>query len=74
MHDFHYDFIKKHFDAELLFTKTDSLTYETQPEGVYEDFYKDEPLFDLSNCPKDSKFLHPVNEKVIGKMKNEHEG
>ena len=36
-----------------------SLTYETQPEGVY---------------PKDSKFLHPVNEKVIGKMKNEHEG
>ena len=59
MYDFHYDFIKKHFDAELLFTKTDSLTYETQPEGVY---------------PKDSKFLHPVNEKVIGKMKNEHEG
>ena len=44
MYDFHYDFIKKHFDAELLFTKTDSLTYETQPEGVYEDFYKDKPL------------------------------
>ena len=28
MYDFHYSFIKKHFDAELLFTDTDSLTYE----------------------------------------------
>ena len=26
MHDFHYNFIKKNFDAELLFTGTDSLT------------------------------------------------
>ena len=29
MHDFHYNFIKKNFDAELLFTDTDGLTYET---------------------------------------------
>ena len=28
MYDFHYNFIKKHFDDELLFTDTDSLTYE----------------------------------------------
>ena len=28
MHDFHYSFIKKNFSAELLFTDTDSLTYE----------------------------------------------
>ena len=28
MHDFHYSFIKKHFDAELLFTDAHSLTYE----------------------------------------------
>ena len=28
MYDFHYSFIKKHFDAELLFTDTGSLTYE----------------------------------------------
>ena len=28
MYDFHYNFIKKTFDAELLFTDTDSLTYE----------------------------------------------
>ena len=28
MYDFHYNFIKKHFDAELLFTDTYSLTYK----------------------------------------------
>ena len=28
MYDFHYNFNKKIFDAELLFTDTDSLTYE----------------------------------------------
>ena len=36
MYDFHYNFIKKHFDAELLFTDTDSLTYEIKSENVYE--------------------------------------
>ena len=28
MYDFYYNFIEKNFDAELLFTDTDSLTYE----------------------------------------------
>ena len=28
MYDFHYKFIRKHFDAELLFTDTGSLPYE----------------------------------------------
>ena len=28
MYDFHFNFIKKNFDAELLFTDTDSLAYE----------------------------------------------
>ena len=28
MYDFHYNFIKKNFDAKLLFTDADSLTYE----------------------------------------------
>ena len=35
MYDFHYNFIKKHFDAELLFTDTDSSTYEIKSEYVY---------------------------------------
>ena len=35
MYDFHYNFIKKNFDAELLFTDTDSPTYEIKSENVY---------------------------------------
>ena len=74
MYDFHYNFIKKHFDAELLFTDTDSLTYEIKSEDVYEEFFKHKHLFDFSNYPEDSKFFDPTNKKVIGKMKEEFEG
>ena len=74
MYDFHYNFIKKHFDAELLFTDTDSLTYEIKSEDVYEEFFKHKHLFDFSNYPKDSKFFDQANKKVIGKMKDESEG
>ena len=74
MHNFHYNFVKKHVDAELLFTDTDSLTYETKSEDVYEDFLKPKHLFDLSNYPKDSKFYYAVNEGVIVKMKDQHKG
>ena len=37
---------------------------------VYEEFLKPRHLFDLSNYPKDSKLFDPVNEKVIGKIKD----
>ena len=73
MYDFHYNFIKKHFDAELLFTDTDSLTYEIKSEDVYEEFFKHKHLFDFSNYLKDSKFFDDTNKKVIGKMKDESE-
>ena len=39
MYDFYCNFIKKNFDAELLFTDTDSLAYEIKSENVYEEFY-----------------------------------
>ena len=74
MYDFHYNFIKKHFDAELLFTDTDSLTYEIKSEDVYEEFFKHKHLFHFSNYPEDSKFFDPTNKKVIGKMKEVFEG
>ena len=73
MYDFHYNFIKKHFDAELLFTDTDSLTYQIKSKDVYEEFFKHKHLFDFSNYPKDSKFFDPTNKKIIGKMKDEKE-
>ena len=74
MYDFHYNFIKKNFDAELLFTDTDSLTYEIKSENVYVEFFKRKDLFDFSNYPKDSKFFYETNKKVIGKMKDEFGG
>ena len=74
MYDFHYNFIKKNFNAELLFTDTDSLTDEIKSENIYEIFFKWKDLFDFSNFPKDSKFYHDANKKAIGKMKDEYGG
>ena len=74
MYDFHYSLIKKHFNAELLFTDTDSLNYEIKSEDVYEEFFKHKHLFDFSNYPKDSKFFDETNKNVIGKIKDESEG
>ena len=74
MYDFYNNFIKNIFDAELLFTDTDSLTYEIKSENVYEEFFKWKDLFDFSNYSKDSKFFNETNKKVIGKMKDEFGG
>ena len=63
--------LKKHFDAELSFTDTDSLTYETKSDEVYEELFKHKHFFDFSNYPKDSKFFDEANKNVIGKMMDE---
>ena len=44
MNDFHYNFIKKNFNPELLFTDADNLTYKIKSENVYEEFFKLEDL------------------------------
>ena len=72
--DFDCNFIKNHFDDELLFTNTDSLTYKIKSEDVYEEFFKHKTLCDFCNYPKDSKFFDQANKKVIGKMKDVSEG
>ena len=74
MYYFHYNFIKKNFDAELLFTDTDSLTDEIKSENGYENFFKWKNLFDFSNYSKDLTFFDETNKKVIGKMKDEFVG
>ena len=66
--------LSKKFNAELLFTDTDSLTYEIKSENVYEEFFKWKDLFDFSNYSKDSKFFNETNKKVISKMKDEFGG
>ena len=74
MYDFHYNFIKRDFDAELLFTDTNGLTYEIKSENVFKEFFKWKDLFDFSNYSKDSKFFDKTNKKVIRKMKDEFGG
>ena len=70
MYEFHYNFIKSKFDANLLFANTDSLVYEIKTEDVYED----KNLFDFSDYSLNSKFFDPVIKKAIGKMKDEFKG
>ena len=73
MYDFHYNYIKKKYGdkAKLLFTDTDSLTYEIEAEDVYKDFWNDKDKFDNSNYPESSPFYDKTNKKVLGKFKNE---
>ena len=71
MYDFHYNYIKKrHGDrAKLLFTDTDSLTFEI--EDVYKHFWNDKDMFDNSDYPENSQYYCNANKKVIGKFKDE---
>ena len=73
MYDFHYSFMKKNWSRTVIYWYR-SLTYKIKSEDLYEELLKQKYLFYLSNFPKDSEFFHPSNEKVIGKMKDIHEG
>ena len=76
MYEFHYNYIKDKYKdkAKLLFTDTDSLTYEIEAKDVYKDFWKDIHKFDNSDYPKYSPFFDKENKKVIGKFKDEAAG
>ena len=73
MYDFHYNYIKKKYNnrAKLLFTNTDSLTYEIEAEDVYNDFWNDKDMFDNSDYLESSPYYCNVNKKIIGKFKDE---
>ena len=73
MYDFHYNYIKKKYGnrAGLLFTDTDSLTYEIEAKDVYKDFWNDKDMFDNSDYPENSPYYCNANKKVIGKLKDE---
>ena len=76
MYDFHYNYIKDKYKekARLLFTDTDSLTYEIEAKDVYKDFWKDKDRFDNSDYPESSPYFDKTNKKVIGKFKDEAAG
>ena len=73
MYDFHYNYIKNKYGdkAKLLFTDTDSLTYEIQTNDAYQDFFNDKEKFDFSDYPENSIFHDNTNKKIIGKFKDE---
>ena len=76
MYDFHYNYIKAKYGdkAKLLFTDTDSLTYQIEAEDVYQDFWNDKDKFDNSDYPESSPYHYNANKKVIGKFKDEAAG
>ena len=57
----------------MLCTSTDSLIYKIKHD-IYEDFYENKSLFNLSDYPEHLKVFDWVNKKVIGKMKDEIKG
>ena len=71
MYDFHYGYIKRMYGnkVKLLFTDTDSLTYEIEMEDVYKDFWNDKDMFDNSDYPENSPYYCNANKKVIGRFK-----
>ena len=73
MYDFHYNYIKKKYNdrAKLLFTDTDSLTYEIETVDAYKDFWTDKDMFDNSDYPENSLYYCNTNKKIIGKFKDE---
>jgi hypothetical protein len=78
MYDYHYNIIKKQYGdrSKLLFTDTDSLTYEIKTDDIYADMAKDKHIYDFSDYPKDhhSGLWSDENKKVIGKFKDEANG
>ena len=67
MYDFHYNFVKNNFDVELLFTDTDSLTYEIKPKQVYEEFINGKIYLTLVIIQKIQSFLMRLIKKLLVK-------
>jgi hypothetical protein len=76
MYRFHYEHMRPKYGdkAKLLFTDTDSLTYDIETEDLYRDMASDAWLYDTSNYPKDHALYSIANAKVIGKFKDETGG
>ena len=65
MYDFHYNYIKEKYGDKdkLLFTDTDSLTYEIEADDVYQDFWNNRNRFGNSDYLEDSQFFDKTNKK-----------
>ncbi|GFT06493.1 uncharacterized protein NPIL_670601 [Nephila pilipes] len=73
MYNFHYNHIKKRYmdKANLLFTDTDSLTYEIETDDIYKDMGENLDVYDTSDYPQDHALYSEKNKKRIGCFKDE---
>ena len=67
MCDFYYSFIKKHFDAELLFTDTHSLTHEINQKMFMKNFLSPNIYLILVTMQKIQKFLMTLIKALLVK-------
>ena len=67
MHDFQYNFVKTNFDVELLFSDTDSLTYEINQMMFMKSFLSTSIYLTLVTITKIQSFLMRLIRKLLVK-------
>ena len=67
MYDFHYNFVKKHFSAKLLFTDADSLTYEIKSGNIYKECLSGKICLTLVIIQKIQRFMMILIKKLLVK-------
>jgi len=76
VYQFHYNYMIAKYSADrckLLFTDTDSLTYEVQTDDIYEDMKPvAEEMFDCSDYPTTHPLYSETNKKRVGCWKDEN--
>ena len=72
MYKIHYKYIKRKYNAKLLFT--DTVQFMKLKQMIIMKVFIKKHLLDFSDYPDDTKFFDPANKKVIGKMKDEFKG
>ncbi|CAG9769955.1 unnamed protein product [Ceutorhynchus assimilis] len=76
MYDFLYSYIKPKYGdkASLLYTDTDSLILKVDTDNFYDDMRENLNRFDTSNYSQNNSHNLPVNQSILGKMKDEYAG
>ena len=70
MYDFHYNFIRKNFDAELLFTDTDSLSMKSNQKMPMKNFLSTNTCLILVTIQKIESFLIRPIKKLSAKSRH----
>ena len=76
VYQFHYHYMMSKYSPDrcrLLFTDTDSLTYEVQTDDIYDDMKSvAEEMFDCSDYPTTHPLYSETNKKRVGCWKDEN--